>query len=432
MGIVVTYLWKPVFTPIIDKQLQTDIRVVYMSIGGRRESKSPMMKILITSPFYPPDIGGISYHVENLATRLARRGWAVKVLTCTRKRPFRRRFGNMDVEAVRGIYPPTWPLQTMSSFSIPIGFSKRFLDSVHDFKPDLIHLHGHHYPITWLGAALAHACRLPALLTLHGMYALNPYSPYGKSFPEEIFNRTIFTTLLQICNAVIGLGKAAVEYAQKFILEPRPFYIIPNGIDVERYLGSLQRRFEFREKYGLPRQSKIVLFTGRFTYAKGVLELAESARYFHSEGAKVIFLLAGSGPLQRRLLDISERLENLIVLDWVPSDRIHELYVASDIFALPSKWEAQPVSVIEAMASHLQVVATPVGDVPSVLEGYPRKNFIKGFRSIDITEAVKQAISRLNEGSRPDPRVVEYVRNFDWNMVVSRNEAVYLRVVGQH
>ena len=150
------------------------------------------MKALIVSPFYPPDIGGISSHVEQLATRLASREWDVRVIACSKKQMADRRYGNLKVERVRAIYLPQWPLQTLGSFSVPIGFSRKFSQCISDFEPDLVHLHGHHYPITWLGAALAHSRKVPTLLTLHGLYALNPYRPYGRSFVEEVFNRTIF------------------------------------------------------------------------------------------------------------------------------------------------------------------------------------------------------------------------------------------------
>jgi len=391
--------------------------------------KSLTMRALIVSPFYPPDLGGISYHVGNLASRLADRGWDITVVACSRKRPMYRASGTLKVELVKAIYLPEWPLQTLSSLSLPVGFSKRFRQLIRDSSPDLVHFHGHHYPITWLAAAIGYSQKVPTLLTLHGTYALNTRRPYGKSIPEEIFNRTIFTSLLQMSDAIIGPGKNVIDYAKNFLVGQRASYVIPNGIDIKRYMTGLERRREFREKYGFPSEAKVVLFTGRFAYPKGVLELAESAKSFRDQGMRALFVLAGGGPLEQKLREMSRHLNNLIVLDWIPSDQIPELYLASDIFVLPSRWEAQAISVIEAMASHLHVVATPVGGVPSLLQGYPRKNFARGFSSTDIAQAVKEAIGRLDEGPRPDPLVIEYMHRFDWDTVVRETETAYLQVI---
>jgi glycosyltransferase involved in cell wall biosynthesis len=264
------------------------------------------------------------------------------------------------------------------------------------------------------------------------MYALSPRRPHGKSVVEDIFNRTVFATVMEMCDAVIAPGKNAVKYAEKFMLARRPSYVIPNGVEVKKYLAGLDRKREFRQKYGLPETSRIVLFAGRLTYGKGVPELLEAIRYFGNEGPKTTFVLAGDGPLEPTVREMSKHLENLISLGWVPQDRIHEVFAASDVFVLPSRWEIQSVSLIEAMASHLRVVATPVGDVPSVLEGYPRKNFIRGFKAIDIVEAIRQAISCPDNSEGLDPQVVEHVRNFDWDVVVRSYERIYLRLIQSH
>jgi glycosyltransferase involved in cell wall biosynthesis len=239
-------------------------------------------------------------------------------------------------------------------------------------------------------------------------------------------------------DAIIGVSSNVVDYAQNFLVGHRASYVIPNGIDVERYLSGLDRKFELRKKYDFPKDAKVVLFTGRFTYVKGVLELAESAKYFRDQGTSVLFVLAGSGPLDSKLREMSSQLKNLIVLDWTPFlkvtgtaayDQIPELYLASDILVLPSRWEAQGISTIEAMASHLHVVATPVAGAQSLLEGYPRKTFTRGFAPIDIARAVQEAIGRAYEGVRPDPRIIEYVYNFDWDTVIRKTEAAYFQVI---
>jgi glycosyltransferase involved in cell wall biosynthesis len=82
-------------------------------------------------------------------------------------------------------------------------------------------------------------------------------------------------------------------------------------------------------------------------------------------------LIVGDGPERARLDAQAERLGI--------ADRIHlvgfqanarDYLTAMDVFALPSRTEALPLSIIEAMLAELPVVATPVGSIPeAVIEG---------------------------------------------------------------
>jgi glycosyltransferase involved in cell wall biosynthesis len=75
-------------------------------------------------------------------------------------------------------------------------------------------------------------------------------------------------------------------------------------------------------------------------------------------------LLAGDGSLRQSARALaSPRVHFLGVVDDIP-----ELLASSDIFALASDWEGNPMSVMEAMAAGLPVVATSVGGVPELID----------------------------------------------------------------
>jgi glycosyltransferase involved in cell wall biosynthesis len=381
------------------------------------------MRILMVTPFYPPDIGGIAYHVFNIAKLLSKRHELLIIKN-------NKEYGIVTGEGIKiikipSLSPPPYPYQTLSSFRLPI-LAQKLKKIIKDKEVDLVHLHGHHYPITWLSEFYAKKYNVPTVLTLHGMYALNPYVAGGKTLLEEFFNKTIFKFILKNANSIIGLTKNIVSYAKKYGPKETKYYEIPNGINLDSYERNLHKKAEYRNKYGLPKDKTIVLFRGRFTHVKGVLEAAYAAKYAMKSRLDMFFLFVGNGPLKRTIENILNGVKNVKILDWTPTEAIHELYIASDIYFLPSKWEALPITLMEAMAARLYIVSTPVGGIPDVLTNYPLKTFIY---SLDL----KLMIKALNEASRKicvkngmiNNRVGTYIAQFDWRNIVYKIEQVY-------
>ena len=217
-----------------------------------------------------------------------------------------------------------------------------------------------------------------------------------------------------------------MNYAKNYGPKEAKYYEIPNGIDLDSYERNLHKKAEYRDKYGLPKDKTIVLFIGRFTHVKGVLEAAYAAKQTIKSRPNMFFLFVGNGPLKRDIENILNGVKNIKILDWIPMEAVHELYIASDIYFLPSKWEALPITLMEAMAARLYIVSTPVGGIPDVLTNYPLKTFIY---SLDL----KLIVKALNEASRKicikngmvNNRVGAYIAQFDWRNIVYKIEQVY-------
>ncbi len=141
--------------------------------------------------------------------------------------------------------------------------------------------------------------------------------------------------------------------------------VIPNGVDLQRYPA--ERPADLRS-FGISAGRRVVTCVGRLERQKGVAWLIDSAGVWLGRLPDCDLLLVGEGP-QRGLVERMCRRRGL-------SERIHfagwradvpEILAASDLLVLPSAWEGMPNAVLEAMASHLPVVATDVEGVRELL-----------------------------------------------------------------
>jgi glycosyltransferase involved in cell wall biosynthesis len=147
----------------------------------------------------------------------------------------------------------------------------------------------------------------------------------------------------------------AGEQALRRVLPEGRVMLIDNGVPVEG-------RPEPEGDHEPPR----ILYVGLLTPRKGVLDLLAASRLLRERGVDHETLLLGGTPDEgpaaeaevRAGLDGSARLLGTRAPEQMPAE-----FAAADLFCLPSWWEAMPLSVLEAMASGLPVVATDVGDV---------------------------------------------------------------------
>jgi len=155
--------------------------------------------------------------------------------------------------------------------------------------------------------------------------------------------------------------------------------VIPMGIDVNRFRPDDEARWRLRKEFGIGIEERVVLFTGRMVWEKGIYDLLYAAKLVtQEESVKDVhfrFVVIGKGSESS---GIKSRVEELGVgsvvtfIEGYPYHRMHEMYNMADIFVLPSistrTWKEQfGMVLIEAMACGLPVISTLSGSIPEVV-----------------------------------------------------------------
>lgn len=136
---------------------------------------------------------------------------------------------------------------------------------------------------------------------------------------------------------------------------------------IERGLFRSKDR-SIREHFGIPRSAVLVGTIACFKPQKAFADLIAAARKVCAASENVFFIIAGDGSLRPSIesMIIENGLGSRVLLAGWRRD-IPGFLSALDIFMLASRWEGLPVSVMEAMASGLPVVATDTGGISELV-----------------------------------------------------------------
>jgi len=310
--------------------------------------------VLLLSPDYPPRVsGGVGTHVHDLATRLARRGWDVTVVTPgPRSRPVARREDGVEVVRIRyydEVGEETLQLRhrALSELCVRLARQKRV---------DLVHVHDPFFaPVS---EAVSRQTGLPLLLTQHNCFhAILERVESGKdqALPAAMTElRSRERRSLDVATAAICVSSVVADELRAAGGPLPPLHVVPNGVDVEAFAGVEPRQAaRVRATLAAPDQ-RLVLFAGRAHGIKGLPELIIAAGMVRDEApqARFAFLLCTSEPAAIAALRSSGiGADGVVFLDNVPRVDMPAHFAAADVVAMPSRWEPFGLVALEAMAA---------------------------------------------------------------------------------
>jgi glycosyltransferase involved in cell wall biosynthesis len=201
--------------------------------------------------------------------------------------------------------------------------------------------------------------------------------------------------LTPITDAFIGVAEPHGKYLAEHEGCPADkICIIPNGVDVEKF--HLRRKNpNLMRELGIPNNAPVAGIVAALRPEKNHELFLQAASIVHQKLPEANFLIVGDGPrrleLERIASDLS--LSNIVHFAGTRSN-IAEMLGSMDVFVLTSHSEANPVSILEAMACEKPVVSTRVGSVAeTVFDGRTGYLVPPG----DAEQVAKQTLALLQD-----------------------------------
>ncbi|MBQ1926517.1 MAG: glycosyltransferase family 4 protein [Proteobacteria bacterium] len=206
--------------------------------------------------------------------------------------------------------------------------------------------------------ATAAAFRRPCVAHVHG----SGFRTALEGLPAPL--RAVERRLVSKLKAAVVLSDSLRSMFSGIVPEDRIF-VVDNGIDAEfvDYTRLAPPRAFTRDRFN-------VLFLSNFLKAKGFVTLLEAAAIADARHLPIHFTFVGA-KIDGQSVDIDdfvrkEELTNVSVHPVVAGMDKHQAYQDADVFILPSYYEGQPLSILEAMFESLPIVTTRVGGIPEI------------------------------------------------------------------
>lgn len=191
---------------------------------------------------------------------------------------------------------------------------------------------------------------------------------HSTGWPDSInwLNRRLTSITDRFIGVAAPHGKHLVE-VEGFPQEK--VTVIPNGIDTDRFVANAQTREEIRGQWGVSEDTAVCGIVAALRPEKDHALFLKAAAHVVEQAPQSHFVIVGDGPERPGIEALRDELglQDHVTMTGSRSD-IPELLSAMDCFALTSKNEASPVSILEAMSTQLPVVAPRVGSIPDAVD----------------------------------------------------------------
>lgn len=301
------------------------------------------MQIGMVTACYKPVVNGVTRMILQYKECLERAGHEVTVFTLGDSDP-----AGEDADVVRS---PALAIKD-TGYYLGLRYSGRSQNLLREM--DIVHCHH-----LFMGIELASRySRCPIVYTNHTRYDLyaSAYTPLSQRAADAVMRR-IWPMLTDLSDLVIAPSESVRKIMLQFGVR-KPIEVIENGIHLEAFRA--QGESDLKGMLGIPDTSVLFIFVGRLSPEKNLETLLAQFAAATRLVTNLHLLLVGSGPLSGVLRHLANQLGvegKVHFAGQVPYEEVPNYLAMADAFVTPSESEVHPLTVLEALAAGLPVIA---------------------------------------------------------------------------
>lgn len=300
-----------------------------------------------------------------------------------------------------------------------VSYLKTSVDAVSDFNPEIIHVF-HTAFLPPVGRILKLLFGIRIIITSHG------------SDLHYLAEDRRLTGLIRDANRFAAAITANSDFTKKLYLEMfgkglrRKIKVITGGVNLEQFAqteNTIRYAEELDKKYHL-KNEKVVLFTGRLIKSKGINYLIKAATQINGK-----IVIVGDGPEKKNLeAEVKKRKINNVIFAGYIGDKgyLQAFYQLADVYISPTVWEGFGLTLLEAMATHLPVIASNKGGVVSIIEDTVNGFLVSSRNPKEIAAKVNLLFSDDKLCKKlGDQAYKTVVEKFTWGKITDQFEDLY-------
>jgi glycosyltransferase involved in cell wall biosynthesis len=314
---------------------------------------TPAVRVLVVTPRFPPDLGGVERHVWEVSRRAAQRGCDVTVL-CTDRTG--ERVGCEIVDGVRVERVRAWPRR--HDLYLAPGLWRAMSREMARAPFDVVHVQSYHTLVAPLAMAWARRRRVPFVLTFHG----GGHSSRLRHGLRGV-QRRVLGALVRRAAALVAIAQFEIEqYGAELRVPAERFVFVPNGVDPFP-----------RVPAGEARDHTVIASIGRLERYKGHHRVIEALPLIVAGRPDARVWIVGTGPEEPRLrrqadrLGVGDRVEIRSVASDDPAG-MGALLAATDVVVSLRDFESHPIVALEALAAGRPLVVADNSGLHELVE----------------------------------------------------------------